>query len=274
MDAKSSAILANMNPGAGLHPDFGSGLWDGGRIGIPFDVVPGSQPLVPVDFEELGWPEESDPGPYPVPADPQIEGEPGNASGDRHVLILQTGSCTLHELYYVYPDGQNGCAVGTGGWCAASGARWSLGSNALRPAGWTSADAAGLPIFAGLVRWDEVVAGEIDHALRFTASCTTDAYLWPARHEAGVDDPDCPPMGARFRLRADFDLSAFGPKATEVAARIGDGLWLTSADDEAIKNWRDAGGTGPIYGQVTLCWAASPLVQVTVAPIGTSRAPG
>ena len=221
VDSKSSAILANMNPGAGLHPDFGSGLWDGGRIGIPFDVVPGSQPPVAVDFAELGWPEESDPGPYPVPPDPQIEGEPGNAAGDRHVLILQTGTCTLHELYYTYPNGENGCAVGAGGWCAASGVRWSLGSNALRPAGWTSADAAGLPMLAGLALYEQVAAGEIRHALRFTVAPTREAYRWPARHEAGSStDTNYPPMGLRVRLKAGYDVSGFSPHARTILVAL------------------------------------------------------
>jgi hypothetical protein len=211
--ANSATLLANMNPGAGLHPDFGAGLWLGGAIGIPFDVVPGSQPKVPIDFATYGWPDESDAGPYPVPADPSIEGEPGNATGDRHVLLVESGSCTLYELYYTYPNGANGCTVGTNGWCAASGAKWSLTSNALRPDGWTSADAAGLPILAGLARYEEVAAGAINHALRFTVAPTRQTWIWPARHEAGsTTSTSYPPMGLRVRLKAGFDISAFSAK--------------------------------------------------------------
>jgi hypothetical protein len=213
VDPSSAAIIANMNPGAGLHPDFGAGLWEGGAIGIPFDVVPSSQPLVPIDFATYGWPEESDPGPYPVPADPKIEGEPGNATGDRHVLVLQSGSCILYELYSTYPNGANGCSVGANGWCAASGAWWNLNSNALRPAGWTSADAAGLPILAGLARPEEVAAGAIHHALRFTVEPTRKTYLWPARHQAGSTTSTAyPSMGLRVRLKASFDISGFSAK--------------------------------------------------------------
>jgi hypothetical protein len=207
--ADSATLIANMNPGAGLHPDFGSGFWEGGLIGIPFDSVPAEQPLVPVDFATFGWPDESDPGPYPIPDDPQIEGEPSNATGDRHVLVLERGDCVLWETFYTYPHDENGCD-NAGGWCAASGATWSLASNALRTDGWTSADAAGLPILPGLARYEEVEAGEIRHALRFTVAPTRKARVWPARHQAGsTTDPGYPPMGLRLRLRASVDLSGF-----------------------------------------------------------------
>ncbi len=221
VDANSAAILSNMNPNAGLHPDFGSGLWDGGKIGIPFDAVPQSQALVAIDFEDLGWPDESDAGPYPIPPDPQIEGEPGAANGDRHVLLVQAGTCILWELYYTYPDGENGCDAPSNGWCAASGAKWDLNSNALRPDTWTSGDAAGLPILAGLVRFEEVVAGEIRHALRFTVAPTRQAYRWPARHEAGsTTNPDYPSMGLRVRLKAGVDLGGFSPHARTILTAL------------------------------------------------------
>jgi hypothetical protein len=178
-----------------LHPDFGPPSY-----GIPFDVVDASLAGVVVSFQ---YANESDPGPYPFGPDTQIEG-----GADRHAIMIDTGTCTSYELYAAHWNG--------GSPTAGSGAIFDLTSNALRPAGWTSADAAGLPVFAGLLRWDEVASGEVDHAIRITAGCTYDAYLWPARHEAGTDDRRCPPMGARFRLRAGFDASGFGPKARVV----------------------------------------------------------
>jgi hypothetical protein len=178
-----------------LHPDFGPPSY-----GIPYDVVDAAHPDVAIDF---GYAEESDAGPYPFGPDIEIEG-----GSDRHALMVDADTCTLYELY---DDRWNG-----GDPRAGSGAIFDLGSNGLRPAGWTSADAAGLPIFPGLVRWDEVQAGAIDHAIRFTVGCTTRRYVWPARHQAGVADRRCPPMGARFRLKAGFDISGFGPNARVV----------------------------------------------------------
>jgi len=202
VDANSAAYIGSIGGSAGVHPDFGSGTWDGGPIGIPYVAVPGSQPLVPVSFE---YADESDPGPYPIPPDAPIEG--GSAStGDRHVLVLDRDRCRLYELFSAYP--QPG-----GGWRAGSGAVFDLASHALRPAGWTSADAAGLPILPGLVRYDEVAAGAIRHAIRFTAPRTRRAYVWPARHFASSQtDPALPPMGQRFRLKASYDLSGFAPE--------------------------------------------------------------
>jgi len=227
--ADSATLVANMSPGSGLHPDFGAALWLGGEIGIPYVSVPSDQPLVDVDFDTLGWSDESDPGPYPIPADPPIEGEPGNATGDRHVLVVRQGECKLYETYYTYADGdladsQSGgssdpveCTVGAGGWCAASGAVFDLGSNDLRPDGWTSADAAGLPILPGLVRYPEVATGEIRHAVRFTVSTTRKSYLWPARHQAGsTTSTGYPPMGLRVRLKAGVDLSGFSPEVRTI----------------------------------------------------------
>ena len=180
----------------GLKADFGAGLWDGYRIGIPNNVVTNATPTYRVGFT---WPDESNPGPYPIPARPRIEG-----GGDHHLLTVNRDDCRLRELYAVRrPNGR---------WRAGSGAIWNLRSNALRPSGWTSADAAGLPILPGLVRWNEVAAGEIDHAIRFTAPATRDRYIWPARHQAGDADPDLPPMGAWFRLKASVDISGYsGP---------------------------------------------------------------
>lgn len=196
---QSGTWVSSIGATAGLKADFGSGTWNGGPIGIPYTTVPGTQPRVPVTFEY--W-DESDPGPYPIPPDAPIEG--GSAStGDRHVLIVDRDACRLWELYAAYP--QNGGAS----WTAGSGANWDLNSNAMRPLTWTSGDAAGLPILPGLVRQDEVAAGEIDHAIRFTAPRTASAFVWPASHKAGTGGTSDPPMGAWFRLKASFDITGF-----------------------------------------------------------------
>lgn len=199
LDARSGAYVAAIGAGRGLHPDFGAGLWDGGPIGIPFVAVPTDQPPAAITFD---YDDESDPGPYPIPTDAPIEGGP-DSDGDRHILTLRNGDCRLFETWDTWP------APG-GSWQAGSGAVFDLTGNGLRPAGWTSADAAGLPILPGLVRYDEVASGRIDHALRFTAPQTQRAYVWPARHFASSNsDPNLPPMGQRFRLRAGFDISGF-----------------------------------------------------------------
>jgi uncharacterized repeat protein (TIGR01451 family) len=204
----STAYIANINLDATtLHPDFGSFQY--GYFGIPFNIVPQGQPKVAVAFDIN---DESDPGPYPIPPNPLIEGGP-NSDGDRHILVVEQSTCKLYETWSTYPNGN-------GTWSAGSGATFDLNSNALRPAGWTSGDAAGLPILPGLARYDEVAAGVINHALRFTVWCTANAYIWPARHKAVPDDcagttPPAgtkpPPMGVRFRLKASFDVSGFKP---------------------------------------------------------------
>lgn len=197
----SAAWISHIGPGTGVHPDFGSGLWDGGPIGIPYITVPGTQTKYPVTFL---YASESDPGPYAVPLNAPIEGG-RSSTGDRHVLSIDTDNCILYELYAAYPQ--------VASWKAGSGAIYSLPGYALRPAGWTSADAAGLAIFPGLVRNEEVASGEIRHALRFTVPQTQMAYLWPARHYASsITDPTYPPMGARFRLRATFDVTPYPPE--------------------------------------------------------------
>jgi len=201
-DANSDAYVTTIGADAHVHADFGSGTWDGGPIGIPYVDVPGTQPKVAVSFE---YDDESDPGPYPIPPDAPIEGGP-ESGGDRHVLVLDRDDCLLYELYSAYPQA-------SGDWEAGSGAIFDLNSNALRPEGWTSADAAGLPILPGLARYDEVASGEIRHALRFTAPQTRKAYVWPARHYASpLTGEAYPPMGQRFRLRAGFDISGFEPE--------------------------------------------------------------
>jgi hypothetical protein len=185
-------MINSIGAGTGLHPDFGSDM----AYGIPYNVVGGSQVKVPVTFDYAG---ESDPGPYPIPANPRIEG-----GSDAHILIVDKGNCHLYEMWDTRRvDGR---------WYAGSGAIWNLQSNALRPDGWTSADAAGLPILPGLVRYEEVAGGAIDHALRFTAVHTGKMHVYPARHDAGIANSSYPPMGLRVRLKASVSISGFSPE--------------------------------------------------------------
>ena len=190
-----------------VHADFGAGLYDGGPIGIPYTTVPGTQTKYPAAFT---YASESDPGPYAIPLNAPIEGG-SQSTGDRHALAIDTDHCILYELYAAYPQAPS--------WVAGSGAIFNLLSNALRPSGWTSTDAAGLPVFPGLVRYDEVAAGEIRHAIRFTVPQTQRTFVWPARHYASsLTGTQYPPMGARFRLRAGFDISGYSP-ANQVILR-------------------------------------------------------
>lgn len=192
VDPRSASYVESISEGGSfLHPDFGSSP----EYGIPSEIVAESQRKVPITFTDYG--DESDPGPYPIPLDARVE-----AGGDRHVLVVQRGACKLYELFGAERRGS--------GWAAASGAVFDLRSNALRPAGWTSADAAGLPILPGLVRRDETTAGAIRHALRFTAPSTQRGYVDPARHFASdSSSADLPPMGLRLRLKRSFDISRY-----------------------------------------------------------------
>jgi hypothetical protein len=203
VDPRSNQILARAGLDTPLHPDFGS-EWEGAPIGIPYVVVGRDQPKVPVQFL---YADESDRGPYPIPPNAPIEGGP-KSEGDRHVLVLDRDSWVLYELFNAFP-------LGKSGWKADSGAIWDLRKSQVRPAGWTSADAAGLPILPGLVRYDEVFGKKaIEHALRFTLKKSRRAYVPPASHWASeAHDEDLPPMGMRVRLKADYDLSGFGPEA-------------------------------------------------------------
>lgn len=196
VDSRSAAWLAAMSPDRDLHPDLGTNP-DGPDYGIPVTVVRADHPRVGVRF---GYADESDRERYPLGSDTRIEG--GRASdGDRHAVVVDRASCRLYETWATQRTAS--------GWRAGSGAVWDLRSNALRPDGWTSADAAGLPILPGLLRWAEVRGDRIDHAIRFTTDVTARAHLWPARHDAGsASIQDAPPMGARFRLRADYEPPA------------------------------------------------------------------
>ena len=201
VDVRSDDFVASIGPEIGMHPDFGSGLYEGSPLGIPFVRVPADQPMIEVAFEVS---EESDPGPYPIPPDAPVEGG-SCGTGDRHVVVVQEDTCLLYELY-------NAVQQADGSWQAFGGARFDLTSNVLRPVDWTSADAAGMAILPGLIRYEEIAAGVIPHALRFTASTTQEAYVWPARHQAGAStDANVPPMGQRFRLKAGVDVSTFSP---------------------------------------------------------------
>jgi hypothetical protein len=210
---QSATYIANMNPGAHLHADWGD--WSTDHYGIPWQTVPGSQPFVPMSFD---YADESDPGPYPFPPNALVEGGAGSG-GDQHVLVVDTGTCTLYETWdsnYVGP-----------GWQCGSGAKFNLSSDALRPDGWTSSDAAGLPVLPGLVRVAEVQAGAIHHALRFTVQNTQNAYIHPATHAAGKANANLAPMGLRIRLKATYDLSAVtGPALVILTAMKEYGMLL------------------------------------------------
>jgi len=231
----SAEIISSIGAGTGLHADFGSGLWEGAPIGIPITVVGRRQAKSRVSFE---YADESDRGRYPIPRNVKIEGG-RSSTGDRHALIVDRDACRLYELYALYPKSHR--------WRAGSGAIWSLRSNRLRPAGWTSADAAGLPILPGLARYDEVRRGVIDHALRFTVRRTRRAYVFPARHFASNStDPSLPPMGLRLRLKGSFDVGGYPRQARIVLAALkrygmlvadnGSSWYITGAPDPHWSN--------------------------------------
>ena len=201
LDPNSAAIINFIGSATPLHADFGSGLYQGQSIGIPYVVVLATQPLVSIIFTAYG--DESDPGPMPIPINAPIEGYPNPDDGDRHVLVIDKGNCWLYELYHAYPQGN-------GSWKADSAAVWDLETNEQRPYTWTSADAAGLPIFPGLVRYDEVATGAIHHALRFTLHYSKEAFTPPASHWApNSSNSLAAPMGMRLRLKANFDISGY-----------------------------------------------------------------
>lgn len=257
VDPNSDALIASIGLTRGLHPDFGSGLWNGAPIGIPYVVVGSSQAKVPITFTDYG--DESDPGPYPVPANAPIEGQPtagGTFGGDRHVLVVDRDANRLYELYNAYPQSN-------GGWNASSGAIFHLDSNTVRPtaqSGWTSADAAGLPIFPGLVRYDEAASGTIRHALRFTVASTRKAYLPPATHWASSNtNASLPPMGMRVRLKASYAIPAsFSPETRAIlqamktygmlVADNGSNWYVSGAPDERWNNDKLVSELGSVKG--------------------------
>ena len=225
--ANSATLIRSIGLDTGLHADFGSGTWDGGAIGIPFDVVSRKTPRAKVSFE---YADESDRVGYPIPRRIQIE-----YGSDHHALLVDRAACRLYEL--------GGLSRRAGRWHAWAGAVWNLRSNRLRPAGWTSADAAGLPIFPGLARWDEARRGVIHHALRFTAARTRRAFVYPARHYASSsDDPALPPMGLRVRLKASFDVRPF-PRQARIVLIALKRYGMLLADNGS--NWYISGAPSP-----------------------------
>ncbi|TML52932.1 MAG: hypothetical protein E6G16_05255 [Actinobacteria bacterium] len=238
MAADSGRLIASIGLDAPVHADFGSGKWDGGPIGIPFDVVSRTTPLQRVSFQ---YADESDRVRYPIPRHVHIEGG-AHATGDRHAILVDKSTCRLYELYDLRHTGR--------GWTAGSGATWNLRSNHLRPAGWTSADAAGLPIFPGLARWDEAKRGVIDHALRFTAPETRRAYVYPARHYASnSSDPALPPMGLRIRLKAGVNIASF-PRQARVVLRALQRYGMILADNGSP--WYVSGAPSPRWNNDAL----------------------
>jgi hypothetical protein len=238
VDPNSDTYIASIGAYANLHPDFGT-VYQGAPLGIPYVVVPGDQPRVPVTFE---YADESDHCLYPIPEDPPIEGG-ADSDGDRHVLIIDRDNWKLYELFAARREDDH--------WLAGAGAVFDLKSNDLRPAGWTSADAAGLPIFPGLVRYDEVVEQkEIRHALRFTAKKTRRGYIYPARHFASkAEEEQLPPMGLRVRLKASYDISKFPPSAQVVLQALKKyGMFL--ADNGG--NWYISGAPDPRWSDKDL----------------------
>jgi len=238
VDPNSDAIINFIGPTVGLHPDFGAGLYDGSSIGIPYSVVSASQSMVNIDFTAYG--DESDPGPMPIPANAQIEGYPNSGNGDRHVLVIDNSNCFLYELY-------SASANSDGSWNAGSAAVWDLLNGEQRPWTWTSADAAGLPIFPGLVRYDEVAAGKIQHAIRFTLPQSQAAMVPPASHWAATSsNPIAPPMGMKLRLKAGYDISQFSTNVQVILTALktygmimadnGSPMYLSGAPDNRWNN--------------------------------------
>lgn len=246
VDPNSANLISSIGPNTGLHPDFGT-VFNGAPNGIPYIVVSGTQVRVPIVFTAFG--SESDPGPYPVPANAPIEGGP-SSNGDRHVLVIDRDNWKLYELGRAFP-------INAGlSWNADCGAIFDLNSNALRPAGWTSADAAGLPIFPGLVRYDEVFEqGLIAHALRFTVHDTRRAYVDPARHFASSNtSSNLPPMGMRVRLKASFVISGYSPRI-QVILRAMKKYGLILADNGS--NWYISGAPDPRWNDSELSTLSS-----------------
>jgi hypothetical protein len=274
VDPNSAAIINFIGAGIGLHPDFGSGLYNGSSIGIPYLVVGSQQRMVPISFTAYG--DESDPGPMPIPVTADIEGYPAPGNGDRHVLVLDNNNCWLYELYSSYPNSAS--------WNAGSAAVWDLSADEQRPHTWTSADAAGLPIFPGLARYDEVAAGQINHALRFTLQSSRAAFVPPASHwAANSTNALAAPMGMRLRLKASFDISSFSAsnqviltalqKYGMIMADNGSSMYISGAPDD---NWNnddlhnlgsvtaadfDVIQMNPIYTAANVPSGASPVIN-------------
>src|SRR5271156_5623455 len=286
VDPNSAAIINFIGAGDPVHPDFGSGEYNGSSIGIPYLVGDSSQPPVVINFTAYG--DESDPGPMPVPASAPIEGYPNPGSGDRHVLVLDNSSCWLYELYSSYPQSD-------GSWNADSAAVWDLLGDEQRPLTWTSADAAGLSVFAGLARYDEVASGAIKHALRFTLQNSRAAFVPPASHWAATtSNANAAPMGLRMRLKSSFDISGFSTANQVILTALkqygmimadnGSNMYISGAPDDRWDN-DDLHNLGqitaadfevvqmnPIYTQSNLPTGAAPAIASFTASLGTVSA--
>ncbi len=285
VDPNSAAIISFIGPSIGLHPDFGSGLYQGSSMGIGYVVVGSSQAPVNINFTAYG--DESDPGPMPVPANAPIEGDPNPGSGDRHVLVLDNANCWLYELYNSYPNAD-------GSWNAGSAAVWDLLADGQRPWTWTSADAGGLPIFPGLARYDEVASGQIRHALRFTLAQSRAAFVPPASHWASnTSNASAAPMGMRLRLKASYDISGFSAnnrviltalkKYGMIMADNGSSMYISGAPDSRWDN-NDLHNLGqvtasafevvqmnPIYTAANVPQGAAPVISsFSAAPTSTA----
>jgi hypothetical protein len=277
VDPNSAALINFIGPSVGLHPDFGSGEYNGSIIGIPYQVVDSAQSPVTINFTAYG--DESDPGPMPIPLNAPIEGDP-NPSGDQHVLILDNANCWLYELYSAQPSGNS--------WNAGSAAVWDLTANEQRPYTWTSADAAGLPIFPGLARYDEVAAGAINHALRFTLQNSMAAFTPPASHWAATStNANAAPMGMRLRLKANLDISSYSAtnqvlltamkKYGLIMADNGSSMYVSGDPDSRWDNddLHNLGGVtasdfdviemNPIYTQANVPTGAAPVISSFIA---------
>lgn len=286
VDPNSANIINYIGSTVPLHPDFGSGNYEGHSIGIPYDIVPGTQRKATIDLG--AYSDESDPGPMPIPADALIEGYPNPGDGDRHVLVLDKDNCWLYEMY-------NSDKLSSTSWSADSTAVWDMTIDPQRPYTWTSADAAGLSIFAGLVRYDEVAAGAINHAVRFTVPVTQQAFTAPASHWASsVTDPDAPPMGTRLRLKASLDISSFSAanqviltalkKYGMILADNGSAIYVSGAPNSHWNNSDlhllnaviaadfDVVTTGPVYTSSNVPTGPSPAINsFTASPTSTKK---
>jgi hypothetical protein len=286
VDPNSAAIINFIGAGDPVHPDFGSGEYQGSSIGIPYIVVDSDQAPVAINFTAYG--DESDPGPMPVPASAPIEGYPNPGSGDRHVLVLDNSNCWLYELYSSYPQSD-------GSWNAASAAVWDLTADEQRPLTWTSADAAGLSVFAGLARYDEVASGEIKHALRFTLQDSRAAFVPPASHwAANSTNANAAPMGMRLRLKASFDISQFSATNQVILTALqqygmimadnGSNMYISGApddrwDNDDLHNLDQVTASdfevvtmNPIYTQTNLPTGAAPTISSFTANPSTVSA--
>lgn len=270
VDPNSNAIINFIGANVPLHPDFGSGLYGGQSIGIPYIVESGS-PLVKITYK--AYDDESDPGPMPIPANAPIEGDPKPGNGDRHVLVLDRDNCWLYELYGSHE-------AKSGNWSAGSGAVWNLLADETRPYTWTSADAAGLPIFPGLARYDEVAAGVINHALRFTLQNSLAAFTPPASHwAASSTNPDAAPMGMRMRLKSSFDISGFPPQSKVILKALqqygmimadnGSSIYISGTPDDGWDN-DDLGALKSVPASAFEVLLISPLYTENSIPQGAN----